>query len=50
MTVAELRQILFEVENQEMTVRQLREILYKINNQNIELSDFTLRRITRKTK
>jgi ribosomal protein L12E/L44/L45/RPP1/RPP2 len=37
MTVRELRELLFHVDNQEMTVRELRELLYHMNNQDDEM-------------
>lgn len=47
MTVRELRNILTEVENQEMTVRELREILFEIDEQDQEISERKLAEITK---
>lgn len=37
MTVRELRELLFHVDNQEMTVKELRNILFKVENQDDEM-------------
>jgi hypothetical protein len=37
MTVRELRELLFHVDNQEMTVRELRELLFHVDNQDDDL-------------
>ena len=47
MTFRELRNILTEVENQEMTVRELREILFEIDEQDQEISERKLAEITK---
>lgn len=50
MTVKELRNILFHVENQELTVRELRGILFDINLQDSEITESEIARITRTNK
>ena len=37
-TVRELREMLFHIDNQDMTVRQLRKALYDIDDQDAELT------------
>lgn len=47
MTVRELRQALFAVENQEMTVKELRDILFEIEEQDEELGEAELAKLTK---
>lgn len=46
MTVRELRQMLFNVDNQEMTVKELRALLFKVAEQDEELTDVAMLRLT----
>ena len=46
MTARELRQMLFEVENQNLTVKELRQLLFTIDNQNEELTAETVKNVT----
>lgn len=42
-TVRQLREMLFHLDNQDMTVEELRKALFDINNQDLELiSEFTM--------
>ena len=50
MTPRELREVLFQVEDQEISVSELRAILYDIQDQDIELTDRNLRRLTNEKK
>lgn len=50
MTVRELRNILFHVENQELTVKELRGILFDITLQDNEITESEIVRITRTNK
>lgn len=49
MTTRELRETLFQVENQDMTIRELREILFNIKeeDQDSEINPINLAMITR---
>lgn len=47
MTVRELRQMLFNVDNQELTVKELRDILFAVDEQDNELTDTQLKLLTR---
>lgn len=47
MTVRELREILFDVENQELTVRELRAILFDVEEQDEKLNGSKLSKLTR---
>ena len=47
MTTRELRQILFEVDNQDLSIKELRAILFNIDEQDEELSNSKLNEITR---
>lgn len=47
MTVRELREMLFNVENQEMTVRELRELLFNVDDQDEELTESQLMKLTK---
>lgn len=47
MTVRELRQMLFNVENQYLTVQELRAILFEIDKQDEELTGAELAKLTR---
>lgn len=46
MTTRELRQMLFNVTDQDMTVRELREKLFSVTEQDEELTDVMLSRLT----
>lgn len=46
MTTRELRQMLTEVENQNMTVRELRAILFEVEDQDAELTPVDLMKLT----
>ena len=48
MTTRELRQMLTEVEDQEMTVRELRGILFGIEDQDAEISPIDFMKLTRR--
>lgn len=48
MTTRELRQKLFEIEDQQMTVEELRHILFEVNDQDAELEPDDLWGITRR--
>lgn len=48
MTARELRQKLFEIEDQQMTVEELRHILFDVKDQDAELKQDDLWRITRR--
>lgn len=48
MTTRELRQKLFEIEDQQMTVEELRHILFEVKDQDAELESDDLWRITRR--
>ena len=50
MTVRELRNILFSIENQELTVKELRGILFEIDEQDEELTDSKIYKLTKITK
>ncbi len=47
MTTRELRQMLFEIDNQKMTIKELRGILFNIENQDAELKPQELWKITK---
>lgn len=47
MTTRELRNMLFNVENQELTVRELRAILFEIDEQDEELTESEINKLTR---
>ena len=47
MTVKELREILFEVKNQDLTVKELREILFEVKNQDDELTTRQMYELTK---
>jgi len=44
MTISELKELLFEINNQEMTVRELRRKLFEINNQDQEITKQVVRK------
>ncbi len=46
MTTRELRQMLTEVENQNMTVKELRAILFEVEDQDAELKPVDLMKLT----
>lgn len=46
MTTRELRQMLVEVENQDMTIKELRDILFEIEDQDRELRPVDLMKLT----
>lgn len=46
MTARELRQMLFEVENQEMSIKELRAILFEVEDQDAELRPVDLMKLT----
>lgn len=46
MTTRELRQMLTEVENQNMTVKDLRAILFEVGDQDTELKPIDLMKLT----
>ncbi len=46
-TIQELRELLFEIENQDMTVRELRGKLFDEENQNFEINRVTKRKLRR---
>lgn len=46
MTVRELRQLLFQVQDQELTVKELRAILFQVLQQDEEITELQLRRLT----
>lgn len=46
MTIRELRQVLTEVDNQQMTVKELRDILFEIDNQDKVIEDNDILKIT----
>lgn len=46
MTARELRQMLVEVENQDMTIKELRAILFDIDNQDKELEPIEMMKLT----
>ena len=46
MTARELRNVLFEIENQKMTVKALRDILFEIENQDEELKPEDIFKLT----
>lgn len=48
MTIRELRQKLFEIEDQQMTVEEFRHILFEVEDQDAELEPDDLWRITRR--
>lgn len=48
MTTRELRQKLFEIEDQQMTVEELRHILFEVKDQDAELKQDELWKITRR--
>lgn len=48
MTVRELRQKLFEIDDQQMTVEELRHILFEVKDQDAELKQDDLWKITRR--
>lgn len=47
MTVRELRNMLFNVDNQELTVKELRAILFEIEEQDKEFSEVEMFKLTR---
>lgn len=47
MTTRELREMLFEIENQDMTVRELRSILFEVEDQDAEIKPVDLLKMTR---
>jgi hypothetical protein len=47
MTTRELREVLFNVENQELTVKELRAILFEVENQDEELRACEIIKLTR---
>ena len=47
MTVRELREMLFNVENQELTVKELRAILFEVKEQDKELKVYDMIKLTR---
>ena len=47
MTTRELREMLFNVENQELTVKELRAILFEVENQDDELEVCEIIKLTR---
>lgn len=47
MTVRELREMLFNVENQELTVKELRAILFEVEEQDKELTIFEINKLTK---
>jgi hypothetical protein len=50
MTIRELREMLFNVENQELTVKELRAILFEVEEQDKELKAFDMIWLTRNNK
>lgn len=48
MTTRELREMLFNVDNQELTVKELRDILFDVVDQDKELTDVTMMSLTNK--
>lgn len=48
MTVRELRNMLFNVDDQELTVKELRAILFEIDEQDEEITEAQMFRLTRK--
>lgn len=46
MTARELRQMLFEVDNQEMTVKELRSLLFEVEDQDAELKPVDMMKMT----
>ncbi|MCD7958384.1 MAG: hypothetical protein LUF89_02375 [Ruminococcus sp.] len=46
MTYRELRQVLTEVDNQQMTVKELRDLLFEIENQDKTIEDNDILRLT----
>lgn len=48
MTTRELRNLLFNVENQNLTVKELRALLFETEEQDKELTETEIARITRK--
>lgn len=46
MTTRELRQMLVEVENQNMTVKELRDLLFEVEDQDAELKPVDLMKLT----
>ncbi len=48
MTTRELRQKLFEIEDQQMTVEELRHMLFEVNDQDAELKQGELWKITKR--
>ncbi|MCC8076854.1 MAG: hypothetical protein LIO41_07495 [Ruminococcus sp.] len=46
MTYRELRQVLTEVDNQQMTVKELRDLLFEIENQDKVIEDNDILRLT----
>lgn len=46
MTTRELRQMLTEVENQNMTIKELRDLLFKVEEQDMELKPVDLMKLT----
>ncbi len=50
MTTRELREMLFNVENQELTVKELRAILFNVENQDDELEVCEIIKLTRNQK
>lgn len=47
MTVRELRNILYNVENQELTVKELRAMLFEIEEQDEEFTEVEMIKLTR---
>ena len=50
MTVRELREMLFNVENQELTVKELRAILFEVEEQDEKLETIDMIKLTRNQK
>ncbi|MCD8015144.1 MAG: hypothetical protein LUG99_18615 [Lachnospiraceae bacterium] len=46
MTYRELRQVLTEVDNQQMTVKELRDLLFEIENQDKAIEDNDILKLT----
>ena len=47
MTVRELRNMLFNVDNQELTIKELRAILFEIDKQDEEITESQMLKLTR---
>lgn len=50
MTTRELREMLFNVENQELTVKELRAILFEVEEQDKEITTSKISKLTRNNK